>query len=167
MSVVQQFANLAVACFDDKKRHEEIAKHLKGQVIVFCTLLSEVKNISNKIDCYVITGETKPKDREKILEDFKNDNKPLLLTFGTGAFGLNLQFCNRIAFASLTFDYARIDQAMSRIKRLGQSRDIEYTYFTSDLGVYRMIKENIFKKQSLKELIIDKIDKGELNENSL
>lgn len=167
LSVVQQFANLAVACFDDKKRHEEIAKHLKGQVIVFCTLLSEVKNISNKIDCYVITGETKPKDREKILEDFKNDNKPLLLTFGTGAFGLNLQFCNRIAFASLTFDYARIDQAMSRIKRLGQSRDIEYTYFTSDLGVYRMIKENIFKKQSLKELIIDKIDKGELNENSL
>ena len=153
LSVVQQFANLAVACFDDKKRHEEIAKHLKGQVIVFCTLLSEVKNISNKIDCYVITGETKPKDREKILEDFKNDNKPLLLTFGTGAFGLNLQFCNRIAFASLTFDYARIDQAMSRIKRLGQSRDIEYTYFTSDLGVYRMIKENIFKKQSLKELI--------------
>lgn len=167
LSVVQQFANLAVACFDDKKRHEEIAKYLKGQVIVFCTLLSEVKNISNKIDCYVITGETKPKDREKILEDFKNDNKPLLLTFGTGAFGLNLQFCNRIAFASLTFDYARIDQAMSRIKRLGQSRDIEYTYFTSDLGVYRMIKENIFKKQSLKELIIDKIDKGELNENSL
>lgn len=167
LSVVQQFANLAVACFDDKKRHEEIAKHLKGQVIVFCTLLSEVKNISNKIDCYVITGETKPKDREKILEDFKNDNKPLLLTFGTGAFGLNLQFCNRIAFASLTFDYARIDQAMSRIKRLGQSRDIEYTYFTSDLGVYRMIKENILKKQSLKELIIDKIDKGELNENSL
>lgn len=167
LSVVQQFANLAVACFDDKKRHEEIAKHLKGQVIVFCTLLSEVKNISNEIDCYVITGETKPKDREKILEDFKNDNKPLLLTFGTGAFGLNLQFCNRIAFASLTFDYARIDQAMSRIKRLGQSRDIEYTYFTSDLGVYRMIKENIFKKQSLKELIIDKIDKGELNENSL
>lgn len=167
LSVVQQFTNLAVACFDDKKRHEEIAKHLKGQVIVFCTLLSEVKNISNKIDCYVITGETKPDDRSKILSDFKNDNKPLLLTFGTGAFGLNLQFCNRIAFASLTYDYAKIDQAMSRIRRLGQERDIEYTYFTSNLGIYQMIKDNITKKQTLKQLIIDKIEKGELNENSL
>ncbi|HEO6612785.1 TPA: hypothetical protein VBA39_001894 [Streptococcus agalactiae] len=167
LAVVQQFTNLAVACFDDKKRHEEIAKHLKGQIIVFCTLLSEVKNISNKIDCYVITGETKPADRTKILNDFKKDSKPLLLTFGTGAFGLNLQFCNRIAFASLTFDYARIDQAMSRIKRLGQKNDIEYTYFTSNLGVYNMIKSNITKKQNLKELIVDKIEKGELNENSL
>ncbi|HEN1032215.1 TPA: SWF/SNF helicase family protein, partial [Streptococcus agalactiae] len=111
--------------------------------------------------------ETKPADRTKILNDFKKDSKPLLLTFGTGAFGLNLQFCNRIAFASLTFDYARIDQAMSRIKRLGQKNDIEYTYFTSNLGVYNMIKSNITKKQNLKELIVDKIEKGELNENSL
>ena len=157
-SVVEQFTNLAVACFSDKERHLEIAKHLSGQIIVFCTLLEEVKNIASQIDCYVITGETK--NRDGIIEQFKNDNKPLLMTFGTGAFGLNLQFCNRIAFASLTFDYAKVDQAISRIKRLGQERDIEYLYFTSNLGIYDMIRENIMKKQSLKELIIDKIEKG-------
>ena len=157
-SVVEQFTNLAVACFSDKERHLEIAKHLSGQIIVFCTLLEEVKNIASQIDCYVITGETK--NRGEIIEQFKNDNKPLLMTFGTGAFGLNLQFCNRIAFASLTFDYAKVDQAISRIKRLGQERDIEYLYFTSNLGIYNMIQDNITKKQSLKELIIDKIEKG-------
>ena len=157
-SCVEQFTNLAVACFSDKERHLKIAKHLTGQIIVFCTLLEEVKNIARQIDCYVITGKTK--NRDEILERFKNDDKPLLMTFGTGAFGLNLQFCNRIAFASLTFDYAKVDQAISRIKRLGQERDVEYTYFTSDLGIYNMICENITKKQSLKELIIDKIEKG-------
>ena len=157
-SVVEQFTNLAVACFSDKERHLEIAKHLSGQIIVFCTLLEEVKNIARQIDCYVITGETK--NRDGIIEQFKNDNKPLLMTFGTGAFGLNLQFCNRIAFASLTFDYAKVDQAISRIKRLGQERDIEYLYFTSNLGIYDMIRENIMKKQSLKELVINKIEKG-------
>lgn len=157
-SVVEQFTNLAVACFSDKERHLEIAKHLSGQIIVFCTLLEEVKNIASQIDCYVITGGTK--NRDGIIERFKNDNKPLLMTFGTGAFGLNLQFCNRIAFASLTFDYAKVDQAISRIKRLGQERDIEYLYFTSNLGIYDMIRENIMKKQSLKELVIDKIEKG-------
>lgn len=158
-SVVEQFTNLAVACFSDKERHLDIAKHLSGQIIVFCTLLEEVKNIASQIDCYVITGETK--NRDGILEQFKNGNKPLLMTFGTGAFGLNLQFCNRVAFASLTFDYAKVDQAISRIKRLGQERDIEYIYFTSNLGIYDMIRENIMKKQSLKELIIDKVEKGE------
>lgn len=158
---VEQFTNLAVACFDDKERHKAIAKQLKGQIIVFCSLLSEIKHISEGIDCYVVTGDTAPQKRLKIINQFKEDDKPLLMTYGTGAFGLNLQFCHRIAFASLTFDYAKVDQAMSRIKRIGQENDIEYTYFTSNLGIYNMINENITKKQTLKELIIDKIEKGE------
>lgn len=164
---VEQFTNLAVACFDDKERHKTIAKQLKGQIIVFCSLLSEVKHISEEIDCYVITSATTPKKRIEIINQFKEDDKPLLMTYGTGAFGLNLQFCNRIAFASLTFDYAKIDQAMSRIKRLGQENDIEYTYFTSNLGIYNMINENITKKQTLKELIVDKIEKGENFEKNI
>lgn len=58
-------------------------------------------------------------------------------------------------------------QAMSRIKRLGQENDIEYTYFTSNLGIYNMINENITKKQTLKELIVDKIEKGENFEKNI
>lgn len=166
-SCVEQFQNLAVACFDDANRHKEIADNLKGQVIVFCTLLSEVKNISNEIDCYVITGKQPLRERSVILEQFKHDNKPLLMTIGTGAFGLNLQFCHRMAFASISFDYGKVDQAKSRIRRLGQEQDIEYTYFESDLGIYNMIRENNQKKIDLKELIIDKMKRGEKFEDSL
>lgn len=164
---IEQFQNLAVACFNDTDRHKEIARHLKGQTIVFCTLLSEVGNISKEIDCYVITGAQSLSERSEIIKRFKVDNKPLLMTIGTGAYGLNLQFCNKIAFASIAFDYGKIDQAKSRIRRLGQERDIEYTYFTSDLGIYNMIQENNQRKLDLKELIIDKIKKGERFENSI
>lgn len=166
-SCIEQFQNLAVACFDDESRHKEIARHLKGQIIVFCTLLSEVNDISKGIACYVITGAQNLKERAEIIDKFKVDDKPLLMTIGTGAYGLNLQFCNRIAFASISFDYGKIDQAKSRIRRLGQERDIEYTYFTSDLGIYNMIQENNQRKIDLKELIIDRIKKGEQFENSL
>lgn len=166
-SCIEQFQNLAVSCFDDKERHKEIAKNLKGQVIVFCTLLNEVDNISREIDCYQITGSTSIEERTKIIDSFKNDDKPLLMTIGTGAYGLNLQFCNRIAFASISFDYGKIDQAKSRIRRIGQDRDIEYIYFTSDLKIYNMIQENNQRKLDLKELIIDKIKKGEAIENSI
>lgn len=166
-SCIEQFQNLAVTCFGDRDRHKEIAKHIKGQIIVFCTLLSEVGDISKEMDCYVITGAQSLSERSEIIEQFKVDNKPLLMTIGTGAYGLNLQFCNKIAFASIAFDYGKIDQAKSRIRRLGQERDIEYTYFTSDLGIYKMIQENNQKKIDLKELIIEKIRKGESIENSI
>lgn len=164
---LEQFQNLAVTCFDDKSRHKEIARHLKGQIIVFCTLLSEVNDISKEIDCYVITGAQNLKERAEIINKFKVDDKPLLITIGTGAYGLNLQFCNKIAFASIAFDYGKIDQAKSRIRRLGQERDIEYIYFTSDLGIYNMIQENNQRKIDLKELIIERIKKGEQLEKRL
>ena len=166
-SCIEQFQNLAVACFDDENRHKEIARHLKGQIIVFCTLLSEVNDISKEIDCYVITGAQDLKERSEIINKFKIDDKPLLMTIGTGAYGLNLQFCNKIAFVSIAFDYGKIDQAKSRIRRLGQERDIEYIYFTSDLGIYDMIQENNQRKIDLKELIIERIKKGEQFENSI
>lgn len=159
---VEMFTNLANICFSDKDRHKHIAQHLNGQIIVFCTLLEEVKTIAREIDCYVITGAVT--NRDEVIEQFKNDNKPLLITFGTGAFGLNLQFCNRMAFASLTFDYAKVDQAKARIKRIGQNNDIEYTYFTSHLGIFKMIKENIRRKMTLKELIVKKIEEDTIDE---
>lgn len=161
-SIIDQFQNLAYSCFNDKKRHVEIAKFVKNesQIIVFCTLIQEAVNIANQLNCYLITGDTPLSERSKIIEKFKNDNKALVMTLGTGAYGLNLQFCNKVAFSSITFDYAKTEQAISRIKRIGQQNDIEYTYFTSNLGIFNMIFENNEKKKSLKELLIDKINEG-------
>lgn len=161
-SIIQQFQNLALSCFNDEKRHKEIANHIKnqGQIIVFCTFIEEAENIANKLNCYLITGATPLKERVAILDKFKNDNKALVMTLGTGAYGLNLQFCNKVAFASITFDYSKTEQAISRIKRIGQENDIEYIYFTSDLGIFNMILENNERKRDLKELLIDKIEQG-------
>ena len=163
-SIIQQFQNLAFSCFNDEKRHKEIAEYVKRkkQIIVLCTLISEAENISKELDCYLITGDTPLNKRSEIIENFKNDNKALVMTLGTGAYGLNLQFCNKVAFSSITFDYAKSDQAISRIKRIGQNKDIEYTYFTSDLGIFNMIFENNKKKRDLKELLIDKIKEDNL-----
>lgn len=161
-SIIEQFQNLALSCFKDEKRYKEISEYIKTkeQIIVFCTLVEEAENIANELNCYLITGSTPLKERAVILDKFKNDNKALVMTLGTGAYGLNLQFCNKVAFASITFDYAKTEQAVSRIKRIGQENNIEYIYFTSDLGIFNMILENNEKKRDLKELLIDKIEQG-------
>ena len=83
------------------------------------------------------------------------------MTFGVGSFGLNLQFCNKLAFASLTFDYGKVEQAKYRIKRLGQERDIEYIYFTSRLGIYDLILHNIKRKEGLSDLVVKEVMENE------
>jgi SNF2 family DNA or RNA helicase len=99
------------------------------QVIVYCKYLDELEMIKSQLNnqCFVITGETTKSDRTKIINKFKKNDLPLLMTYGVGSFGLNLQFCNEIIFSSLIFDYAKIEQAKYRIKRIGQERDIKYS----------------------------------------
>ena len=93
-----------------------------------------------------------------VLEQFKNDKKPLLLTLGVGSYSLNLQFCNEIVYSSISFDYAKIEQSKYRIKRTGQQRDIEYYYILSDLGINKMIFENLDKKEALSTIIANIIN---------
>lgn len=157
--LLEKLVAMQVIIFTDKERCIEIAKTLKGQQIVYCTYLKEVEYISNNCDCYVITGEVPAHERTRILKEFKCSDKPLIMTYGVGAFGHNLQFCNRITFASIQFDYAKVDQATYRIKRLGQERTIYYKYFKSDLGIYNMIFDNLTNKQDLHDLIVRDLEK--------
>ena len=83
------------------------------------------------------------------------------MTMGVGSYSLNLQFCNEIVYSSLTFDYAKLEQSKYRIKRIGQERDIKYTYFLTDLGINKMILENIDRKCTLDNLVKEKMMKGE------
>ena len=155
-TIVSMLSNIQYVTFTDEERCIEIAKDLQniGQSIVFNTYRKEQDIISSYLDCYVINGDTSSDERNVIINQFKNDNKPLLMIFGVGAFGHNFQFTNKLAFTSLTFDYGKIEQAEYRIKRLGQKREIEYIHYESNLGIYHMIKENIEKKRYLHDTII-------------
>ena len=154
-SLLELFARLQqmAACMPEK--NSAVAEYIrKRQCICFCNYIDEVKEIQKKCDCYVLTGESKEKEREKIIENFKNDgNKPLVIMMGCGAFGLNLQFCNEIVYSSLTFDFAKLEQSEYRIKRTGQARDIKYTYILADVNINHMMFENIDKKQNLLDII--------------
>ena len=84
------------------------------------------------------------------------------MTFGVGSYSFNLQYCNEIVYSSLNFDYGKIEQSKFRIKRIGQEKDIQYTYFLTNLGINKIILKNLKKKKTLEELIKEKIKEGEL-----
>ena len=159
--IINMLVSLNVIASNYEKKNDELIKYIKDrQVIVFCNYISEIEYISSKLECYIITGQTT--HRNEIIDKFKNDNKPLLMTMGVGSYSLNLQFCNEIVYSSLTFDYAKLEQSKYRIKRIGQERDIKYTYFLTDLGINKMILENIDRKCTLDNLVKEKMMKGEL-----
>lgn len=154
--VLSHFVRMQETSAYDENKNKEVAHYISNkQIICFCSYKAEVKQIVRHLndECFVITGTTPKRMRRLIINGFKQHKKPLIITLGVGAFGHNLQFCNHIVFSSYNFDYGKIEQAMHRIKRIGQLRDIEYIFFTTDLGISRYQKDNLQKKESLHYLV--------------
>lgn len=158
-TIINMLTSLNVIASNYTKKNDVVIEYIKNkQVIVFCNYLDEIEYISDRIECYLITGNTKRRD--VIIENFKNNNIPLLMTYGVGSYSLNLQFCNEIVYSSINFDFAKMEQSKYRIKRIGQEKDIKYTYFLTDLGINKLILENIDRKCTLENLVKEKMIGG-------
>lgn len=155
--------NLIVACQNFvsciESKNLEVADYIKDKrIICFCTHKKEIKQLSKMVDCYVISGETKLKERKQIIKEFESNNKPLLLSLGVGSYSLNLQFCDEIVYSSISYDYGKMEQSKYRIKRTGQQNDIKYTYILSDLKINDLMFKNLDKKQSLADITKELIE---------
>lgn len=160
-TIINMLTNLNVLSSKAKEKNDYLIKYIKDKkVIVYCNFIEEIDYIKERCNCFVITGKTK--NRNEILDQFKMNNKPLLMTYGVGSYSLNLQYCNEIVYSSLNFDYGKMEQSKYRIKRIGQNEDIKYTYILSNFGINKLILNNLEKKQTLENLIKQKMKEGEL-----
>ena len=73
----------------------------------------------------------------------------MVLTYGTGSLGLNLQEYNRIIYFDKTFDYSFREQSEGRIYRNGQKLNCEYFDLTGEVGLEGIIDRCIYNKESL------------------
>ncbi|MFE0776889.1 helicase-related protein [Streptomyces sp. NPDC058861] len=138
-----------------------VAERVDGRhTIVFCQYRDEQDAIAAGLtgDHLVMSGDTPAREREKIFARFRAERLPLLVTYGTGSFGLNLQHTSSAHFASLPFDFGQVEQARSRIRRLGQQNPLVYTTHTSDLGIDVLVARNLRKKDWLARLMRREID---------
>ena len=132
----------------------ELVNSINKQVIIFVKYINSIPSGEKRI-----TGEMKTSEREKIIGDFKNNKfKALYITYGCGAFGLNLQNCDTIIFADHTFDYAERLQAEARIYRLGQNKDVKYIDLNCDCGLDNLIRGCLRKKTKLLDEVKKEIE---------
>ncbi len=96
-------------------------------------------------------GKIPQKDRQPILDCFKSDPKKsvILMSYGTGSVGLNLQFTNYVFLFDRWWNPAIEDQAINRAHRLGQKDTVFVKRFISSQTIENRIAEILEKKRQL------------------
>jgi SNF2 family DNA or RNA helicase len=83
-----------------------------------------------EILCVTINGSMGAPERKRVLEQFHSDQaiKVLLMTIKVGAFGYNITAANHVIFLDLWWNQVTHTQALHRVNRLGQTKEMEVHY---------------------------------------
>jgi SNF2 family DNA or RNA helicase len=96
-------------------------------------------------------GKVANRDRQPILDRFKTDPSKhvILMSYGTGSVGLNLQFVNYVFLFDRWWNPAVEDQAVNRAHRLGQKSQVYVKRFISQGTIEERIAEVLERKRQL------------------
>jgi len=96
-------------------------------------------------------GQIPHKERQRILDRFKIDTSKhvILMSYGTGSVGLNLQFTNYVFLFDRWWNPAVEDQAINRAHRLGQKEPVFVQRFITPGTIEERVAEVLEKKRQL------------------
>jgi SNF2 family DNA or RNA helicase len=114
---------------------EEVADSGR-KAIVFSQWVEPLQVLAEKLAPYGALqyhGKIPQAERTPILDRFKSDpdSHVLLMSYGTGSVGLNLQFTNYVFLFDRWWNPAVEDQAINRAHRIGQKNPVTVTRFLS------------------------------------
>ncbi|CAD7969579.1 unnamed protein product [Amoebophrya sp. A120] len=107
-----------------------------------------------------LDGKTSNPDRQKLVDDFNEKPNTFIMLSSTraGGIGLNLTGANVVIFYDSDWNPATDRQAMDRVHRIGQLKDVHVFRLLSSFTV----EENIWRKQVIKRKLDDMvIDEGQ------
>src|SRR4029078_26251 len=94
-------------------------------------------------------GKVPGNPRQPILDQFKADptKHVILMSYGTGSVGLNLQFTEHVFLFGRWGNAAVEDQAITRAHRVGQKTSVIVTRFLAENTIERRIAEVLEAKR--------------------
>ncbi|MBL8890658.1 MAG: DEAD/DEAH box helicase [Planctomycetaceae bacterium] len=100
-------------------------------------------------------GRIPSKQRDPILKQFKEDpsRHVLLMSYGAGSVGLNLQFCRYVFLFDRWWNPAIEDQAINRAHRIGAAGSVTITRMTSEGTIEERIHSILEEKRQLFETL--------------
>jgi len=88
-----------------------------GKIIVFTQYVDQAKEISEKLNAYLLTGEVPTEERKRILEEFRNADKGILVVTTVGDEGLDIPDANIGIIVSGTGSRRQFIQRLGRLLR--------------------------------------------------
>jgi SNF2 family DNA or RNA helicase len=115
------------------------------QFVIYVKFLKEIERLREELPTFLeYTGQ-----RKDSLEQFvSGESRLLVMTYGSGSMGLNLQNCRNVVFFSQTFDQKDKIQALHRVYRTGQERDVNEYQLWVRTGLEEIIRKSLRKKES-------------------
>ena len=148
-----KFEALASICETIRDKHESVL--VFTQFREMCAPLSSFLAELFGQEGLVITGETPPKKRGEIVEQFNTEYVPyMVLSLKAGGVGLNLTAANHVVHFDRWWNPAVENQATDRAFRIGQTKDVMVHKFVTTGTIEEKIDKMIADKQKLSADII-------------
>ena len=136
---------------------EEVAA--SGQkAIVFSQWVATLDQLQDRLRRFgplAYHGRIAPRGREHVLQQFQEDPRAhvLLMSYGAGSVGLNLQFCNYVFLFDRWWNPAVEDQAINRAHRIGSVGPVTVTRMLSVNTIEERIERVLEEKRQLLQQI--------------
>lgn len=137
---------------------DELASSGK-KAIVFSQWVRSLEEIAGRIPDYrplEYHGKIPSKKRDAILEEFRADptRRVLLMSYGAGSVGLNLQFCEYVFLFDRWWNPAVEDQAINRAHRIGAAGPVTVTRMLCVNTIEERINQVLEEKRELFDSIL-------------
>ena len=131
------------------------------KVVVFAHHREIQETLAKEFNALQITGGMDAKKKQKIIDEFNNGARIIVVSIKAGSEGINLQSARVAIFVELPWTPSALRQAEDRIHRIGQERRVDIYYLLASETVEEHIWDLIQKKQEIISAAIDGIEDKE------
>lgn len=144
---------------------EEVASCGK-KAIVFSQYVTTLEELARRLAAFgplLFHGGVAHRQREQVVHEFRENpgRRVLLLSYGAGAVGLNLQVSNYVFLFDRWWNPAVEDQAINRAHRIGQKDRVVVVRYLCPQTIESRIAQVLAHKRELFSSLIDGHDPGE------
>ena len=137
---------------------EEVAASGK-KAIVFSQWVSTLTELAKRLRRFgpvEYHGRIPTHRRDAVIEQLRTDSKTsvILMSYGAGSVGLNLQFCEYVFLFDRWWNPAVEDQAINRAHRIGANGPVTVTRFVSLDSIEERIDEILTQKRQLFDAVL-------------
>jgi len=136
---------------------EEVAASGKKAIVFsqWVGTLRELRRTLKRFKPLEYHGKIPSAKREKVIANFRDDpdSHVMLMSYGAGSVGLNLQFCEYVFLYDRWWNPAVEDQAINRAHRIGSAGPVTVTRFLSLDTIEQRIDEVLQQKRQLFDTI--------------